>query len=591
MKYQALITAAGLALASLAGCGEDAPEAEFTFISGSAHNRLDPQQMSWLLDLRIAGQLYSPLVDYDFEADQAEPATARSWEVSDDRRTYTFHLREDAKWSNGDPVTAQDYAYAWRRALLPSFSASYTTLMFRIQGAKDFNAWRVDQLAQFSEILDEAGSQSGREAAEETWQLAKDRFAETVGISAPDERTLKVTLEQPVPYFLQLVAFPTFSPVHRSSVKEATTINASTGRLEMDSSYWTDPDRLVTNGPYRIAARKFKRYVYLEANQHYYAREEMKNDSVLERIISDVNNRVLTYNDGQADWLPAIPAQSPVAVDLVKQDRDDVHKYPTAGTYFYNFNCDPDYTLPNGNQNPLVDKKVRRAFAMAIDRERIVKRVTQLNQPTARTYVPPKAVDGYDPPVEAGITFDPERAKQLLAEAGHPNGEGLDGLTILYNTDSGHGRIAQEVQRMWKRHLGVSVELNGIQLTTFAERLDNGNFSIARASWIGDYEDPTTWLTKMSSDSNNNDANWSNEEYDRLLEEAATQRGEARMQTLREAERVLIEEQPLALMYFTVNIDLFDPKRVEGLGTSPWPHRQLEEVRVEDGGGSATSSG
>jgi oligopeptide transport system substrate-binding protein len=568
-----------IVLVMLGGCGEDVPNAEFTFVSASKHNHLDPQRMHWMHDLRLSSQVYDTLITFDFETGEVEPATAGTWELSDDRKTYTFHIREDAKWSNGDPVTAHDYLYSWRRVLLPSFSANYISFLYRVEGAEAFNQWRTEQLAEF------ASQHSGdAAAAQEAWEKAKQRFDETVGIDAPDKRTLKVTLKRPVPYFPQLVAFPVFSAVHPPSVEEATTIRAGSGRLDVDESYWSDPQRVVTNGPYVIADRAPKRYILLEANDQYYARDAMKNDSILERIITDTNNQLLTYQNGKADWLPDIPTQSNAVLDLLRQSRNkqrnDVHKYPLAGTYFYLFNCDPDYTLPNGDANPLADPKVRRALALAIDRKRIVERVTQINQPVARTMVPPTAVDAYDAPVEAGVTFDPERAKELLAEAGYPNGKGLDGLTIHYNTDQGHGKIAQAVQRMWEDHLGVHVGPEPTDGNTYNALLDDQQFSIARMSWLGDYPDPLTWLNILSAASENNHTSWSNEQFEALLEKAETQTGSERMATLAEAERVLMKEQPITTFYHYVSIDLFDPDRVNGLKPNPWSEWDMDQIEV-----------
>jgi oligopeptide transport system substrate-binding protein len=583
MKSHPWYLAIGLVLLAMVGCGEDVPEAEFVFVSGSKHNHFDPQRMHWMHDLRLISQVYDPLVQFDFEERKIEPATAESWEISDDRLTYTFHLREDAKWSNGDPVTAQDYLFAWRRALSPSVAANYTSFFYRIKGAKAFYDWRADQLESFGE-----SGQTGKQAAEEAWEKAKARFAEQVGISAPDKRTLKVTLKQPVPYFLQLVAFPTFAPVHPASVKEATTIRAGSGRIDVEESYWSDPDRVVSNGPYVIAGRKAKRYVHLEANDHYYDRDSMRNTSILERIVTDKNNQLLTYENGKAHWLPDIPAQSGIAVDLIKQNRDDVHKYPLAGTYYYNFNCNPEYTLSNGDDNPLANKKVRKALAMAIDRKRIVTRVTQMNQPIANSIVPPNAVAEYDPPVEASSSYQPERAKELLAEAGYPNGKGLDGLQIAYNTGKGHGKIAQAVQSMWKKQLGVEVTTDPVDSNTFNDRLDSEKFSIARQSWLGDYPDPLTWLQTLSSESNNNHTGWSNEQYDNLLEQASNQHGSERMETLKDAERLMLEEQPIALFYHYVTVDVYDPDKVKGLSNNPWSEWHLEEVKVVESGASGS---
>jgi oligopeptide transport system substrate-binding protein len=567
-----------VSLLVLAGCGDNTPEADFTYISGEAHNTLDPQRMSWMHDIRLADQLFEPLVYYDFQTGEVQPATATEWEVTDDGRQYTFHLREEARWSNGDPVTAQDYIYGWRRAMLPDLASDYTKLMFRIEGAEAFYEWRADQLAEFGQASENEGAGPATEA-ERLWDEAREQFRQQVGLEAVDEKTLRVTLASPTPYFLELVAFTTFAPVHRESVEAATTLNHDTGQLQMAGGYWTDPDRLVTNGPYRLAQRQFKQYALLEAHQHYWNHQNVRSQRVLERIIGDAQNALLTYENGGADWYPDLPTASPIAADVLQQNRDDLHAQPMAGTYFYTFNC--RQTLPDGGENPLTAPEVRRAFAMAIDRQQIVDRVTQLNQPIARSYIPVDALPDYEPPVEAGVTFDPERARSLLAEAGHENGQGLDGLTILYNTGSGHEKIAQAVQQMWQQHLNVNVSLEGVQGKTFADRLSNGQFAIARASWFGDYPDPTTWLDKLTSDDGNNDGGWSDEKYDAFIEQAAQQTGKARRQTLRGAEARLLRKQPLALIFQYKSLFFYRPDQVSGLEPTGWHRWQLEKVNVE----------
>jgi len=349
--------------------------------------------------------------------------------------------------------------------------------------------------------------------------------------------------------------------------------------VRVDQAYWSDPDRVITNGPYHLAERVFKRYSLLKANEDYWNRSNMKNSTVVERIISDPQNALLTYTNGKADWLPAIPSARPIAGDLATQNRDDVHTQTMAGTYFYVYNCQPK--LPDGSDNPLANPKVRRALSMGIDQQQITQRVTPLNQDSATTYVPPQAVKAYNAPTEAGVGFNPQQAKQLLEEAGHSGGEGLNGLTLSYNNGAGHERVAQAVQQMWGQHLGINIRLEGVQANTYADRLDNGEFEIARAAWFGDYPDPTTWLNKMTSDNQNNDGRWQNEQFDQLLQKASRQTGETRMQTLREAEKVLLQAQPLALIYYYKNVYVCDPARVTGLEPTGWSRWQLEQVSVE----------
>ena len=558
----------------LTGCGEAEQDADLTFIIGQEHNHLDPQKMSWLHDIRLAGMLFEPLVEKNYKTMATRPAVATRWDTSDDQTVYTFHLRKDAKWSNGEPVTAGDFKYAWRRAMLPDMAADYTKLMFHIEGARDFFDWRNRQLEQFAQ------SDGGQQAAQALWDKTRARFDESVGVEAVDARTLRVTLQRPVPYFLDLTAFATFMPVHRASVESATRIDADTAMRRTRSGYWSEPGELVTNGPYKLRRHRFQQDVWVEKNPHYWNRDAVKSATIRERIISDPQNALLTYRSGGADIWPGVPTASDMASELVRQGGPDVHRQQMAGVYFYNFNCEP--TLPDGRDNPLAEARVRRALAMAIDRQTIVKRVTQLNQPIARSYVPGDALPNYDPPVDEGVTFDPERARELLAEAGHPDGEGLSGLSILYNTGHGHEMIAQAVQQMWRKHLNVIVSLEPREGKAFSNRLDERDYTIARASWFGDYPDPTTWLQKLTTDSGNNDCGWSNAEYDALLEQAKGETDvERRRRLLREAESILLREQPMALMFQYVNIYLWDPDKVTGLEPNGWARWDFENIAVK----------
>lgn len=580
MKHLALpCLALALLLSTVTGCGDGLPEAEFTFITGSEHNYLDPQKMSWMHDSRIAECLFEPLMLLEYSDMSHKPGVAERWEISDDRLRYTFHLREDARWSNGDAVTAQDFIYAWQRALLPDLAADYSQLLFHIKGARAFFDWRSQQLAEYARIRAQGTGAAAAEAAESIWALTQDHFANTVGLSAPDARTLVVELEEPTPYFLDLVAFHTFMPVHRASVEPTARVNPDTGMLEADSGYWSDPSRLVSNGAYRLAGREFKEYLHLLANEHYWNKDAVTCESILERIIGDPQNAMLTYRSGGADFWPDLPTASSLAANLLEQERADVHSRTVAGTYFYNFNCQP--TLPDGRANPLADVRVRRALSMAIDRATLVKRVTRLDQPVARSFVPPDAIPAYQPPVEQGVDLNVEAARALLAEAGYPQGQGLTGLSILYNTGYGHETIAQAIASMWQHNLGVSVTLSPAEGKSFADRLKNRDYTIARASWFGDYPDPTTWLDKMATGNGNNDAGWSNSEYDALLAKARTQSDpEQRMATLREAEAIVLEEAPMALLYQYVNIYLWDPEKVKGLEMNAWGRWDLHKVEV-----------
>ncbi len=245
-------------------------EPDLVFVATDAHKSLDPQKISWLMDWRIAGCLYEALLVYDPKDLAIQPGVAESWTVSDDGLTYTFKIRSNARWSNGDPITAEDFVYAWRRALLPDMSADYTMLLYHIKGAEDFFRWRADQLAAYDK--DPAG-----QSPQQLWEQARQRFAETVGVKAADEHTLIVTLHRPTPYFLELCAFVTFIPNHRATLDAITTINAKTGMLEVDPKYWSDPVRLVSNGAYVLQRHRFKQDLLLVTNDQYWNRDAMRN--------------------------------------------------------------------------------------------------------------------------------------------------------------------------------------------------------------------------------------------------------------------------------------------------------------------------
>ncbi len=572
----------GGCLVLLTACGDQRPVADFSFISGSEHNTLDPQKMSWSHDVRVARLLYETLVTLDFSDLSIDPGVAESWEVSEDGLTYTFRLREDAKWSNGKPVVASDFIAGWRRAMMPDEAADYAKLMFRIKGAKAFYDYRTQQLADYVRIKQSSATTptgTASEAARATYELAMDHFADTVGVSAPDDRTLVVELAGPCPYFLELVAFVTFAPIPEEVIDAHLKINDDTGMARVDPAYWTDPARLVGNGPYQLSQRAFRQYVFMTANPFYWDRAAMKNGSILELIISEPQTAMLAYQAGEADLWVQVPSGSSLAAELIRQDRPDLHREAMAGTYFYNFNCQPK--LNDGRANPFVDPRVRRAFSMAIDRRAIVERVTRMNQPIALTYIPPGSITGYTPPAQDGVTFDPDQARKLLAEAGHPDGAGLDGLSILYNTNAGHENIAQAIKNMWEQHLNVSVSLEGVEVKVFSARLKNQDFIICRASWFGDYPDPTTFLDKMKTGDGNNDCGWSNPRFDALLERAETQSGAERMRTLEAAEAVLLEDQPMALLFQYENLYLWDPAKVKGLHANAWARWRFEDVSVE----------
>ncbi|QDU72241.1 peptide ABC transporter substrate-binding protein [Mucisphaera calidilacus] len=572
-------------LATLTACGPaDEPQADadgkkqLIFISNQEHNARDPQRITWTQDIRLADCLFEPLVLADYTAMKLEPGTAEAWTVSEDLRTYTFTIRSDARWNNGEPVTAHDVAYAWQRAMLPDTTAGYAQLLFVIKGAHDFYDFRAAQAVAY------AKADPSQRSAEDDYRKALEYFNQNVGIKTPDERTLVVTLTQPTPYFLDLAAFATFMPVHKKSIEAETTFVASTGQLSMDQRYWSDPDRLVTNGPYQLKQARFRQSNELTPNPHYWNRDAIKNSGVKEIIINDPGTALYSYQGGKAHYWPRVPSGTTAAELAANADnRNDVHLQTMAGTFFINANCEPH--LSDGSDNPLADQRVRVALSMAIDRELIVNNVTRMHEPVAKTFIPPNAVAGYEPPAHAAPGYDPAAAKNLLAEAGYNDPATLTGLTLLYrSTDPGESLIAQTLSNMWQRKLGVTVKLEGLENRVVVERVINREYTLARGSWYGDYPDPTTWLDRLRKPVGkraNNASGWDHPPFDTLLNQAATERDTTqRLAMLRDAEAMMLEHQPMFFLYHYISLNLYDPARISGIQNNPWFRVRFQDVVV-----------
>lgn len=548
------------------------------FVSSADHHHLDPQRLSWMHDIRIAEALFDPLVRLTIPDLQLQPATARAWTISPDGRTYRFTLRTDARWSNGDLVTADDFVFAWRRAMLPDTAADYTQLFWLIRGARDFFHWRTQQLADYAKLT----GPHDVESAQRLYREALAHFDATVGLHALDDHTLEVQLENPTAYFLELCTFAPFYPNHHASLEKLLQFDPASARVEPDIA-WVQPRNLITNGPYTLARWRPKRDLLLLPNPNYYARDQVRNAGILERIADNEQIALLWYQRGEIDWLPDIPTAKPVVLKLLQQaDRTDTHLIAAVGTYFYSFNCRP--TLPDGTPNPLHDPRVRRALSMAIDRKAIVHKVTRLGdrQPIALTFIPPGSMLDYAPPADAGASFGPDAARQLLAQAGYPDGSALKSLSISYNTGAGHETIAQQIAAAWRDSLGVNVKLEAMESKVFSERIKSHNFTICRSSWFGDYRDPTTFLDKMISDNGNNDVSYDNPAYDAILAAAAHEPNPRyRLDLLREAESMMLRESPIAPIYHYVRFELFDPAHVQNLWPNPWGRHRLELVELK----------
>ncbi len=307
MKFVAPFGVIVSLLVAVIALDDTPPRADLTFVNPNEVFTLDPQRMSWLQDFRLAYALYEGLVRWDNEDFSVEPAAA-TWSVSPDGLKYTFTIRPDARWSNGEPVTSRDFQYAWSRAILPDTAADYSNLFFTIAGAEAFFRWRSEKLAGFVDETRDLQSDQRAEAALALWTATQRRFAEMVALETPDDRTLLVTLERPTAYFLDLIAFGVFSPVHRPTVESFTRLNPQTARLEQKHG-WTKPRHLVTNGPYVLKRWRYKRGLFLEVNPHYHSPQIIGSRTVACFSFDDINTAVLAFESGRLDWLSDVNAE------------------------------------------------------------------------------------------------------------------------------------------------------------------------------------------------------------------------------------------------------------------------------------------
>jgi len=596
-----------LVVVAAATAGRAGPRAEVVILDGGDVNTLDPHRMSWLHDLRLAGALWEGLVraNPDDPAFAPEPAAAESWTVSEDGRRYTFTLRPGLRWSNGEPLTAEDFRRTWLRAILPETGGDYLSLFGLIRGVREFLAWREARVEAFlREAPDEADAR--QTAAESLWAETVDAYGRMVGARAEDDRTLVVELARPAPYFLEVLAYEVAVPLYMPVVERFQRVDGRTGRLRVESG-WTKPGLLVSNGPYRLEAWLFKREMRLARNERYWNAVKVAVGSIALPSIADPAAVLVAGMTGSADWVTSVNADArrdlvsakraflkehesevesmrargmgPLAIDrsLPADPRNRVHVFPAFGTFFLNLNCSA--SLADGRKNPLADARVRRALALAVDKDAVAA-LRGIGEPVARSLVPPGSLAGYEPPEAPGRDVD--AARQALMDAGYLHGDQVPTLEVLFTKDGGHDQVMQAIARGWQRDLGIRIELRQKERKAFREDLKRGNYMISTANWFGDYGDPTTFLETSRSRDGNNDRRYAGAEFDALLDRAAEERdAAARLGLLREAEGILVTRDfPFIPVVHECTVTLFDAHRLEGITDHPRQKQQLGRLRL-----------
>jgi oligopeptide transport system substrate-binding protein len=565
------------------------PPADYTFVNGTEIKTVDPATANGVPEGRIIREIFEGLCAWHPVDLHPIPGVAESWDVSADKKTYTFHLRDNARWTDGTPVTAADFVYSWRRFLHPGTASEYSYEGWYLINAERFTKqeFEVGDRVEIElpvtdenrdpkrpgapgkivkgELLDIRtargrpatdhdraesrdeliytvaidGSErrfhkGGAEGQDYTWLLPD---FDAVGVKALDERTLEVTLRHPVPYFLDLMGFYPFSPVNRRCVES------------YPNQEWTRPENIVSNGPFELHTRRVRDRIRLVKSDTYWDRDNVRLNIVDALAVESLTTGLNLYLTGVVDWIEYVP--NAIVPYLIEQQRPDFHPSPYITTYYYRLNV----TRP-----PLDNVLVRRALNLATNKRDIVERVTLAGQQPARSMVPPviEQRSGYRSP--ECEDFDPEKARELLAEAGYPGGRGMPAITIQFNTNDTHKAVAELVQYQWKKNLGINVELRGMEWNAYQEAQVTLNYQVSRAGWVGDYPDPNTFLNIWISGGGNNQTGWGNALYDELIGKAQNEPDEQqRNRYFYEAEQILLEELPVLPIYFYVSTSMSKP--------------------------------
>ena len=519
MKKWLLGIASTLVLSSvLAGCGgnDDSTagsgevKQEITVNAMSEPPAIDPARATdttsgWILDHTFEG-----LYTRDQEGNPVL-GVAEDVQKSNEDKTYTFTLRDDAKWSDGTPLTAGDFEYAWKRVLNPETGSEFAFYLYYIKGAEEYNKG------------------TGK--------------VEDVGIKAIDEKTFEVTLNSPLGYFDKLLAHWPYYPVKQEVV-------------EADPNWSGEAETFVSNGPFKMTEWEHDSKVVIEKNEEYYAKDDVKLDKINYSMVNDATTYYQMYKTGELDMIMTLPP------DVISSEKDnkEYEEVPYFGTYMYMFNVEKE---------PFTNQKVRQAFAMGIDRKSLTENVSRAGETPAYSMVP----QGVETPEgdfreAGGDYFDEnfEEAKKLLEEGMKEEGwDTLPEVTLLYNTSENHKKFAEAVQEMLKQNIGVDVKLSNQEWKTYLDTTKQRNFQMARMGWIGSVVDPVVILDYYLGDSPNNRTGWLNEEFDSLMGQAKTEQDvDKRYEYLHQAEEVLMTDMPFMPVYFYTNTYLTSSK-VDGV--------------------------
>jgi len=516
-----------LCCAFLTGCFRHDPPADLTIINYSEPQSLDPAIVTAQPDMRTVAGMFEGLTRPDPKTGRAVPGLAKRWEISPDGRIYTFHLRTNLVWSTGEPIRADDVVYSLIRTLAPATASDYAGQLFCVKNAQAFNAGKTN--------------------------------AASVGVAALDPFTVRIELNNPTVFFLDVCAMPLASVVPRHTI-------------EKFGDGWITAKPLPVSGAYELGAWRVNDKVRLKKNPRYWDAANTQSDTIDLLPIVSASSALNLYLRGQVDivWDKELVPNELLDV-LLK--RPDFHTFSYLGTYFLRLNV---------TRKPFDDPRVRQALALAIDKRRIVNRVTRGGEQPASTFVPPDTANYTSP---EGLGYDPQRARELLAEAGFPGGKNFPRMEYMFNAAAGGGRIHEEIaielQQMWRDNLGVDIELRQLEMQVYLSEQDQLHYDLSRSSWIGDYNDANTFLNMFVTGDGNNRTGWSNARYDKLIRQAnAITDVHAREKLFQEAETILVhDELPIIPIFFYEGINYFDTNKIAGVYNNVVDLHPLNTIR------------
>ncbi|HFD13076.1 MAG TPA: peptide ABC transporter substrate-binding protein [Crenotrichaceae bacterium] len=496
--------------------------------NGAEPQTLDPHRAEGVPAANILRDLYEGLVSETPDG-QLIPGVAESWEISANASRYIFHLRNTARWSNGDEITADDFVYSFRRSINPATGSSYSQVLSCIVNVKQI--------------------------------IAGHMGIEKLGVKALDKHTLEITLNAPTPYFLSLLTHSTTYPVHRKTV-------------EAWHGHFSRPDRLVSNGAYTLANWVVQSQITLDKNPHYWDASNTRVDRVVYYAIDDASQELQRYWAGELDWTESIPVGQ---VDWVRSKfGDQLRIAPYLGTYYYGLNV---------TRAPFKDQpELRHALWLAIDRDTIVSKITAAGELPAYSWVPPGVLHYQvqsTPDQNWSVQQRLSEARRLYRQAGYSAEHPLK-LQLLYNTSDNHKRIALAVSSMWKKALGVETELINEEWKVFLDhRKQLAQTQVVRGGWIADYNDAWSFAELLQSDNPMNNSGYSSPEYDALLSRASTETdAEKRQQLLQHAERVMLSDMPIIPIFFYVSKSLIKPA-IKGFESNIMDHHYSKHLSLD----------